>query len=32
MWLTKVAEEIGTNVTKEQLTEFLWKTLNSGQV
>jgi citrate synthase len=32
VWLTNVANEIGTNATKEQLTEFLWKTLNSGQV
>lgn len=32
MWLTKVSEELGTDVTQDQLKDFLWKTLNSGQV
>lgn len=32
VWLTKVQEQIGTDVTKDQLRDFLWSTLNSGQV
>ena len=32
MWLNRLSQELGQNVTKEQLTEFIWKTLNSGQV
>ncbi|XP_019851213.1 PREDICTED: probable citrate synthase 2, mitochondrial [Amphimedon queenslandica] len=32
VWLTNVVKEIGENATKEQLVEFLWKTLKSGQV
>ena len=32
VWLTKVQEQIGSEVTKEQLRDFLWSTLNSGQV
>ena len=32
VWLTNVSEQVGSNVTKDQLREFLWTTLNSGQV
>lgn len=32
MWLTKLRSEIGDDVTEEQLKEFIWKTLKSGQV
>lgn len=32
VWLTRVAKELGTDVTTDQLKDFLWKTLNSGQV
>ncbi len=32
VWLTNVFEQVGSNVTKDQLREFLWSTLNSGQV
>lgn len=32
MWLTRVQEQLGTEVTNEQLEDFLWKTLKSGQV
>lgn len=32
VWLTKVHEQIGDNVTEEQMKEFVWNTLKSGQV
>ena len=32
VWLTNVIEEVGPDATQEQLKEFLWKTLKSGQV
>nr|UDB72875.1 citrate synthase 1 [Hemiscorpius lepturus] len=32
VWLTKLQKELGDNVTEEQLKEFVWKTLKSGQV
>ncbi|GAB6030468.1 hypothetical protein CHUAL_007334 [Chamberlinius hualienensis] len=32
VWVTKLQKEIGTNVTDDQLKEFIWKTLKSGQV
>jgi len=32
VWLTKVREEIGDNVTEEQMKEFVWTTLKGGQV
>lgn len=32
VWLTKVIEEVGPEATKDQLKDFLWKTLKSGQV
>ena len=32
MWLTNVIEQVGPDATKEQLKEFLWNTLKSGQV
>jgi citrate synthase len=31
-WLTKLQKEIGANATEEQLKDFIWKTLKSGQV
>lgn len=30
--MTKLRSEIGDDVTEEQLKEFIWKTLKSGQV
>ncbi len=32
VWLTKVIEQVGPDVTQDQLKEFLWSTLKSGQV
>lgn len=32
LWLTRLRGEIGDDVTEEQLKEFIWKTLKSGQV
>ena len=32
MWLTRLQEQLGKEVTTEQLTDFIWKTLKSGQV
>lgn len=32
MWINRLSQDLGQNVTKEQLTDFIWKTLNSGQV
>eukprot|EP00270_Netrium_digitus_P006092 TRINITY_DN18302_c0_g1_i1.p1 TRINITY_DN18302_c0_g1~~TRINITY_DN18302_c0_g1_i1.p1 ORF type:complete len:522 (+),score=145.52 TRINITY_DN18302_c0_g1_i1:56-1567(+) len=32
MWLMDVSKEIGTDVTQDQLKEFVWKTLKSGKV
>ena len=32
MWLKRLQEEIGSEVTNEKLKEFIWDTLNSGQV
>lgn len=31
-WLTNVVSEVGSNPTKEQLTDFVWATLKSGKV
>uniref|UniRef100_A0A0D6R2F9 Citrate synthase n=1 Tax=Araucaria cunninghamii TaxID=56994 RepID=A0A0D6R2F9_ARACU len=31
-WIKAVVAEIGTDITNEQLKEFVWKTLKSGQV
>lgn len=32
VWLTKVANDVGTNPTDEELKDWIWKTLRSGQV
>ncbi|MBO8695529.1 citrate (Si)-synthase, partial [Staphylococcus aureus] len=32
IWLQKLRKEVGDSVTKEQLKEFILKTLKSGQV
>lgn len=32
VWLTKLRQEVGDNVTEDQLKDFVWKTLKSGQV
>lgn len=32
LWVTKLRSEIGDDVTEDQLKEFIWKTLKSGQV
>lgn len=32
VWLEKLRKQVGDNVTEEQLKEFIWKTLKSGQV
>lgn len=32
VWVTKLQKEIGSDVTDDQLKEFIWKTLKSGQV
>lgn len=31
-WILKMREEIGENVSKEQIEKYLWDTLNSGRV
>ncbi|CAL1300261.1 unnamed protein product [Larinioides sclopetarius] len=32
VWLTKLQKELGPDVTEDQMKEFVWKTLKSGQV
>uniref|UniRef100_A0A4D5R945 Citrate synthase n=1 Tax=Scolopendra viridis TaxID=118503 RepID=A0A4D5R945_SCOVI len=32
VWLTRLQKELGTDVNDDQLKEFIWKTLKSGQV
>jgi len=32
LWLKKVHEQVGENYTKQELTDFIWKTLKAGQV
>jgi len=32
VWLLKLQNEVGKNVTEDQLKDFIWKTLKSGQV
>ena len=32
VWLTRLLNEMGSEMTNEQMVEYLWKTLNSGQV
>lgn len=32
VWLTKLQKELGPDVTENQMKEFVWKTLKSGQV
>lgn len=32
VWLMKLREQVGDNCTKEQMKDFIWKTLKSGQV
>ncbi|EOA26756.1 hypothetical protein CARUB_v10022842mg [Capsella rubella] len=32
LWIKSVVEECGENISKEQLKEYVWKTLNSGKV
>ncbi|KPJ11818.1 putative citrate synthase 1, mitochondrial [Papilio machaon] len=32
IWLEKLRKQVGDNFTEEQLKEFIWKTLKSGQV
>ena len=32
VWLTRLQEQLGKEVTNEQLTEFIWTTLKNGQV
>jgi len=32
VWLLKLQQEVGQNVTEEKLKDFIWKTLKSGQV
>lgn len=32
MWLTNVIEKVGPDATQDQLKDFLWETLKSGQV
>lgn len=32
IWLTKVREQVGDDCTEEQMKEFVWNTLKSGQV
>ncbi|GBO06590.1 putative citrate synthase 2, mitochondrial, partial [Araneus ventricosus] len=31
VWLTKLQKELGPDVTEDQMKEFVWKTLKSGQ-
>lgn len=32
VWLQKLSKQVGEDATEEQLKEFIWKTLKSGQV
>lgn len=32
MWIQKLRQQVGDKYTEEQLKEFIWKTLKSGQV
>ena len=32
IWLNKMRQEVGDNVTDQQMKDFIWKTLKSGQV
>jgi len=32
VWLTKLQQQLGGEVSDDQLKEFVWKTLKSGQV
>lgn len=32
LWIKSVVNECGENITKEQLEDYVWKTLNSGKV
>lgn len=32
MWLTKLRKEVGDDISEENLKDFIWKTLKSGQV
>lgn len=32
VWLMKLQSEVGKDVTEDQLKDFIWKTLKSGQV
>ena len=32
MWLKRLQEDVGSEVTNEKLKEFIWSTLKSGQV
>ena len=32
VWLTKVANDVGTNPTDDELKDWIWKTLRAGQV
>ncbi|XP_031480791.1 citrate synthase 4, mitochondrial-like [Nymphaea colorata] len=32
LWIKSIVEQHGENISKEQLTEYVWKTLNSGKV
>ena len=32
VWLKRLQADVGTEVTNEKLKEFIWNTLNSGQV
>ncbi|XP_052799711.1 citrate synthase, mitochondrial-like [Mya arenaria] len=32
IWLTKVREQVGDDITEEQMKKFVWDTLKSGQV
>ena len=32
VWLTNVIEKVGPDATQDQLKDFLWDTLKSGQV
>lgn len=32
LWIKSVVSECGENVSKDQLKDYIWKTLNSGKV
>ncbi|XP_023312775.1 probable citrate synthase 2, mitochondrial, partial [Anoplophora glabripennis] len=32
VWLQKIRQQVGDKATEEQLKDFIWKTLKSGQV